>query len=74
MKLIVTKENDSSFGSALCGAISNGCYRDFEEAINKTQIIVSEVTPIKENNDKYLEIYKNYQKISQFTLDYYNVK
>lgn len=71
IKLIVTENNDSSFGGALCSAIASGVFKNVEEASNKTQKIVSVTKPNMDNHRKYLKVFEKYQKISQYILDFY---
>ena len=72
LKLIVTKNNDSSFGGALCAAIASNVFKDFVEASKKTRVVIDVVTPNLENHKKYLELYKKYRKISDFIVEFYN--
>ena len=71
IELIVTENNDSSFGGALCSAIVSGVYKDFQEASEKTRKVISITKPNMDNHKKYLDLFDKYQKISKFTLDFY---
>lgn len=74
INLIVTENNDSSFGGALCCALSCGVFDDFEEASRKTIKIIGRVTPNRENHKKYLSLYRKYQQITKFTMRFYGKK
>lgn len=71
LRLIVTENNDSSFGGALCAAIAMGVFKDFADASKKTQKVVAVVKPNMENHEKYLKLFEKYKAISQFTLEFY---
>ncbi len=70
--MVRTKNNDSSFGSAMCAGIASGFFKDYDDAINTCREIIGETKPIKENQEKYREIYKNYKEISNFLTGMYN--
>jgi len=72
LTLIQTKINDSSFGSAMCAGIGAGFFKDYDDAIEVCQKIVSKTEPIKENTEKYNKIYKKYKKISSFLVELSN--
>lgn len=72
MELILTQNNDSSFGSAMCAGIYAGFFADYNDAVKRCQVIVKNVTPIKENVQKYNAVFEKYKKIANFIIDYYN--
>jgi xylulokinase len=72
IELVVTENNDSSFGDSLCAATACHNFSSLNDAINKTQKIISTVKPNMDNHQKYLEIYKKYKKIADFSLKFYN--
>ena len=67
--LIETKQNDSSFGSAMCAGVAVGFFTDLENAVKTCNEIVGVVEPNPENSEKYAKIYKKYKKISNFYLE-----
>ena len=71
IELVITQDNDSSFGSALCASIVGKAFKNLKEAKEKSQKIICIVKPNMTNHEKYLEIYKKYKMISNFTLEYY---
>ena len=71
IELYVTKDNDSSFGGSLCAATASNKFASLTDAIKQTQVILETVKPNLENHAKYMEIYKNYQKISGFLQEFY---
>jgi xylulokinase len=66
LTLIQTKNNDSSFGSAMCAGIYAGFFKDLEDASKTCQVVVGKTEPIKENTKKYQKIFAKYKKISKF--------
>ncbi len=64
--LISTRNNDSSFGSAMCAAVAAGVFADFDEAISVCQVRTSITEPIPENTNTYRKLYEKYCKISAF--------
>ena len=69
LTLIQTENNDSSFGSAMCAGIAAGFFKDFDEASRICQKIVGKTQPIKENTEKYGEVFAKYKKISKFLVE-----
>lgn len=74
VKLISTKNNDSSFGSAMCAGIHAGFFKNFDEALSSCKEVVGETLPIKENVEVYSKTYKKYKKISSFLNELSNEK
>ncbi|MBE5734377.1 MAG: xylulokinase [Clostridiales bacterium] len=66
LKLISTKNNDSSFGSALCAGVHAGFFKDLDHAIFTAKEVVGETLPNQENTKIYDKIFKKYKKISKF--------
>ena len=66
LTLVQTKNNDSSFGSAMCAGIYAGFFKDFDEASKICQKVVGKTKPIFENMEKYQKIFKKYKKVSKF--------
>jgi len=66
ISLVVTERNDSSLGSCMCAAVAMGYFRDFEDAVLHTQRIIDVTEPVRENTEKYGEIFKKYKKIGKF--------
>jgi xylulokinase len=61
--LVMTENNDSSFGSAMLAGVATGAFEGFEEVLKKCAKTVSTTTPDKENTKKYAEIYETYKGI-----------
>ena len=72
LTLIETKQNDSSFGSAMCAGVAVGFFTDLENAVKTCNETVGIVEPNLENHEKYAKIYKKYKKISNFYLELIN--
>ena len=66
VKLVLTKNNDSSFGSALCAGVYAGFFSDLDNAISSSKEVVGETLPNKSNTQIYDKIFKKYKKISKF--------
>ena len=71
IELLVTENNDSSFGGCLTAAVSSGVFKSFEEASDKTLKVISVTKPNSANHQKYLELYKKYQQITEFSIKFY---
>ena len=69
--LVVTENNDSSFGGAICAAISSGVYKNIEEASKKTLKIKCYTRPNRENHKRYQTLYKKYNEITKFIVKFY---
>lgn len=72
LKLISTKVNDSSFGSAMCAGIYAGFFSDYDNAINTCSIKTDITVPNQENFEKYQKIFNKYKKISNFLVELAN--
>ena len=71
IELYVTENNDSSFGGSLCAATACGKFASLADAIGKTQKIIGNVKPNMENHEKYMKIFKKYQQIANFLVEFY---
>ena len=71
IKLYVTENNDSSFGDCLCAMTACGVFDSLESAIKNTQKVIDVVHPNMENHQKYLEIFRKYKKLADFTVEFY---
>lgn len=60
MELVKTRSSDSSLGSAMLAGVAMGVFADCRDAVNKCIRIESITTPIKENTEKYSELFKEY--------------
>jgi len=56
----------------MCAGIAIGMFKDYNDAVKKCQIVVDVTEPIKENVEKYDEIFKQYKKIGEFLSLIYN--
>ena len=72
IKLICTKNNDSSLGSAMLAGISAGFFKDENDAVNKCSVKAEEVLPDLKNTEKYALIFKKYKKIQKILEEFYN--
>lgn len=68
LTLVQTKNNDSSFGSAMCAGIAAGFFKDFDEASKTCQKVIGETKPIAQNTERYAKVFAKYQKISKFLM------
>lgn len=69
LTLVQTKNNDSSFGAAMCASIKAGFFKDFDDAIAVCQTVTGETKPIPQNTEKYRTIFAKYKKISKFLVE-----
>ena len=69
--LIVTKNNDSSFGSSICAAIACNAFKNVEDASQKTLKVIGYTEPNMDNHKKYMMLFQNYDKIAKFLVDFY---
>ncbi|MBO5285298.1 MAG: hypothetical protein J6B16_00195 [Clostridia bacterium] len=69
LTLVTTKNNDSSFGSAMCAGIAVGYFDGFDDAVKKCQIVTGTTVPNIDNHKKYQSIFKKYKKISNFLVE-----
>lgn len=72
IKLIMTENNDSSFGSAMMAGIAVGLFKDEKDAVNKCSVIIGETIPNFENNKKYAQIFEKYKKVQVLLKEIYN--
>lgn len=61
--LVLTENNDSSFGSAMLAGVAIGIFEGYDEVIKKCTNTVNTTTPNKENTKKYAEIFEIYKEI-----------
>ena len=66
LTLVVTERNDSSLGSCMCAAVAIGYFKDLDDAVKRTQKIISETHPISENTKIYEKVFEKYKKIGKF--------
>lgn len=71
IELIVTESSDSSLGSAMLAGVAVGIFNSPSDAAEKCVKQVSVTTPIKENTEKYAELFKNYKRIADALLPIY---
>jgi xylulokinase len=71
LSLVVTERNDSSLGSCMVAAVAIGYFESLEDAIRKTQKIISVTEPNKENAEIYQKAFKRYKKIGSFLSELY---
>ena len=71
IELIVTESSDSSLGSAMLAGVAVGIFKDPSDAAKKCVKQVTVTTPIKENTEKYAELFKDYKRIADALLPIY---
>lgn len=72
LRLIKTKHNDSSFGSAMLAGISAGFFENEENALKKCSVITGEVFPNAARGEKYEKAFVRYKKIQKALEEIYN--
>ena len=69
LTLIQTKNNDSSFGSAMCAGVAAGRWKDLDEASRTCRRVTGITEPNPTNTEKYSKLFDKYKKISKFLKD-----
>ncbi len=64
-ELTITKENDSSLGSAMMAGVAAGIFADFEDSVRKCTSVADVVRPIPQNVDLYNRGFEYYRRIQQ---------
>lgn len=72
LRLIKTKNNDSSFGSTMLAGISAGFFENEEDALRKCSEITGEVFPNEALAEKYEKMFVKYKKIQKALEGIYN--
>lgn len=72
IELTTTKDNDSSFGSAMLAAINAGFFISYKDALEKCRKVTGKTLPNKENTVKYAELFKKYKKIQAVLQEVYD--
>ena len=71
IELVVTTSSDSSLGSAMLAGVAIGVFKNPEDAVKKCVQIADKTVPIKENTEKYAELFKDYKRIADALLPIY---
>ena len=61
--LLEKKSSDSSLGSAIMAGVSCGFFKNFADAQEKCNSIVSETVPNMEKHEKYMKLFKKYKAV-----------
>ncbi len=72
MKFIEKQYSDSSLGSAMLAGVAAGLFKDYKEAAEKCNHVVSETVPNMENNAKYRKLFKKYKAVAEAMEVIYN--
>lgn len=72
VKLVQAESSDSSFGGAMLAGVAVGIFKSLKEAVQKCSVIVSVTEPIKENTEKYKELFKSYKDIHDALMPVYH--
>ena len=70
--MLLPRESDSSFGTALLGGVGIGVFADFEEAVRRCVEIVDEMQPSLEQHDIYRRIFDGYREAEMVLQDLYH--
>ena len=60
--MLLPKESDSSFGTALLGGVGIGLFADFETAVRRCVEITEEIKPSSKEHDLYRQIFEGYRE------------
>lgn len=63
IKLVLARNSDSSFGGAMLAGVASGVFENLKDAHTKCSEIISVTEPVKENTEKYRELFKTYKEI-----------
>lgn len=72
IKLVEMKHADSSFGSAMLAGIATGVFESPKHAVKLCNTVISETLPIKENTEKYNELFRKYKAVQKALEPIYN--
>ena len=70
--LTVTKNNDSSLGSAMLAGLAIGMFRDYTDSVQKCVRVVDTVMPVPENQLIYDKGFQTYQRIQRAMAEVYH--
>jgi len=60
--MLLPRESDSSFGTALLGGVGIGIFADFATAVRRTVEITDELQPSMKEHDLYKQIFEGYRE------------
>ncbi len=60
--MLLPRESDSSFGTALLGGVGTGVFADFETAVRRCVVIADEIQPSPGEHDLYRQIFESYRE------------
>ena len=72
LELVEMKHSDSSLGSAMLAGVTMGVFESLEKAVEKCNEVVSVTKPVKENTEKYKQVFKRYKAIQKALEPIYN--
>lgn len=72
IELILTEQNDSSFGSAMLAGIAAGFFRDEQDALSRCSHITGRITPRRENRAAYDRLFEKYKRIQKMLTTVYH--
>lgn len=70
--MLLPRESDSSFGTALLGGVGIGVFADFETAVRQCVEIVDEMQPFMERHAIYQRIFEGYREAETVLRDLYH--
>ncbi len=74
MKLNITENSDSSFGSAMLAGIAVGVFKDAKDAVKKCVKPIEIIEPDLSNTEKYKKVFAEYKKIHDALAPIYDAR
>ena len=71
-ELTITKDNDSSLGSAMMAGVAMGMFRDYTESVKKCTSVTAVVRPIPQNVEIYNRGFEKYRLIQKALAEVYH--
>ena len=71
-ELTITKDNDSSLGSAMMAGVAMGLFRDFEDSVAKCTVVSDVVHPVSGNVAIYNKGFEHYRLIQKALAEVYH--
>jgi xylulokinase len=71
-KILIPRESDSSFGTAILGGVGIGAFDGFEDAVKRCVHIVEEIEPDMSNNHVYRQIFECYRESEEALKEVYH--
>jgi xylulokinase len=71
-KILIPRESDSSFGTAILGGVGIGAFDGLEDAVKRCAHIIEEIEPDMSNHHVYRQIFECYRESEEALKDVYH--